>query len=89
MARKQSTKAVAAAPVAPATPAATAPKNDSIRQTIRSGLLAGRTTAEITATVQEKFPGTQAAAKPARHIAYYRSTMRKAGELPKVGASAT
>lgn len=55
----------------------------SIRQIIRGGLLAGETTKEIAAKVQAAFPDSAAAKKSAKHIAWYKATMKKAGELPK------
>ena len=84
VAADRETPAVTPTPAAVAS-AATTPK-DSIRRTIREGLLAGQSTADITATVKEKFPQSQAAAKPAKHIAFYRSHMKKAGELPVTAA---
>ena len=59
----------------------------SIRKTIREGLLAGETTDVIAAKLKEMFPSSAAAAKSSKHIAFYRSLMRKAGELPKAGVS--
>ena len=59
----------------------------SIRKTIREGLLAGEATDVIAAKLKEMFPTSAAAAKSSKHIAFYRSLMRKAGELPKVGTT--
>lgn len=56
-----------------ATPAAA----KSIRQTIRQGILAGVSTPDLTAVLKANFPGSQAAAKPAKHIAHYRCLLKK------------
>lgn len=73
-------------PVAPpAETNAAAPK--SIRSLIMSGILAGKTTKELTVEVQAHFPGTAAAAKSTKHIAWYRSRMKKDGLLTKVEPS--
>lgn len=73
------------------TPAGTvgAPRQNanSIRKTIREGLLAGDSTETIAARLKELFPNSMAAAKSSKHIAFYKSLMRKAGELPKAGAT--
>lgn len=65
-----------------ATPAA--PK--SIRQTIRRGILDGMSTKDLTVVLQANFPGTQAAAKPAKHIAHYRCLLKKEGKAVAVQA---
>lgn len=85
--RRERERAEAAAVVAAkAKPTYTAPINpDSIRQIIRSRLLAGQSTKEIAAYLAEAKPGTAAAAKSTIHIAFYRSKLRKEGLLPKVG----
>lgn len=70
------------APVATVTPA-----KDSIRQTIRQGLLAGQDTATLTASLQAKFPTSKAALKAPKHIAFYRSKLRAEGLLPKRGVA--
>lgn len=56
----------------------------SIRQIIRTALLAGKPTKEIAELVTAAHPNSAAAAKSTKHIAWYRSEMRKAGLLPKV-----
>lgn len=58
------------------------PNAKSIRQIIMGGLLAGKPTKEIAAEVQEAYPTSAAAAKSSKHIAWYKSTMKKAGQLP-------
>lgn len=61
-----------------------APVNpESTRQLIRTALLAGQGTKEIAAMLQERKPGTAAALKSDRHIAFYRAKLRKEGLLPK------
>ena len=50
---------------------------NSIRQTIRRMLGEGKSTKDIAAVLTEKFPGSAAAAKSTKHIAYYRSQLRK------------
>jgi hypothetical protein len=55
---------------------------NSIRQIIRTGLIAGKTTKEIGAQLVEKHPTSMAAAKIVKHVAWYRAQMKKAGELP-------
>jgi len=74
--------AVAAPEFVPA-PDAVPAKAASIRGTIRSGLLTGASTKELTASVQALFPTSKAATKSSTHIAYYRSQLRKEGKLPK------
>lgn len=87
-ARRERERAEAAAVMAAkTTPRYTAPVNtDSIRQQIRTRLLAGQSTKEIAAYLAENKPGTAAATKSTIHIAFYRSKLRKEGLLPKVGA---
>lgn len=58
------------------------PTKNSIRQLIRQHLLAGTPTPQIAEDVRSKFPNSAAAAKSSKHISYYASVMRKAGELP-------
>lgn len=68
------------APVSPAnktTQTAEAAPPKSIRQTIRQGILAGTSVADLTAVLKANFPSSQAAAKPAKHIAHYRCLMKK------------
>jgi hypothetical protein len=71
----------------PPVAATTAPaaQKDSIRRTIREGLIAGTDTKVIAATLAEKFPTSMAAQKATKHIAFYRSKLRKEGVLPKRG----
>jgi ribosomal protein L11 methylase PrmA len=57
-------------------------KPKSIRQLIMSGILAGKPTKEIAAAVQAEFPTSAAAAKSTKHIAWYRSRMKKDGQIP-------
>lgn len=54
----------------------------SIRQICRKGILAGTPTKEIAAEITLHHPTSAAAAKSGKHIAWYRATMKKAGELP-------
>lgn len=84
--RREAERAEAAAIVAAKTkPAYVAPTNpDSIRQIIRTRLLAGEDTKTIAAYLAEVKPGTAAAEKSTIHIAFYRSKLRKEGLLPKV-----
>lgn len=84
--RERERNEAAAVQAAKAKPKYTAPVNaDSIRQQIRSQLLAGKSTKEIAAWLSENKPGTAAAAKSTIHVAFYRSKLRKEGLLPKVG----
>lgn len=73
------------APVITPSGTVSAPRQNanSIRKTIRDGLLAGDSTETIAARLKELFPNSMAAAKSSKHIAFYKSLMRKAGELPK------
>lgn len=50
---------------------------DSIRQIIRTMLLAGSSTKDIAAVLAERKPGTAAALKSVKHIAYYRAQLKK------------
>lgn len=86
--RREAERAAAKAVVAAKSKAAyVAPTNPgSIRQGIRTRLLAGEDTKQIAAWLAEAKPGTAAAAKSTIHIAFYRSKLRKEGLLPKVGA---
>lgn len=54
----------------------------SIRQICMTGILAGKSTKEIAAEIQAAHPASAAAAKSAKHIAWYKATMKKAGQLP-------
>jgi len=74
------------APVLTGSPDAVPAKAVSIRNTIRTGLIAGASTKELTATVQALFPASKAATKSSTHISYYRSQLRKEGKLPKHAA---
>ena len=49
----------------------------SIRKTINTMLADGKSTKEITAVIQATFPGTAAAAKPAKHISHYRCLRKR------------
>lgn len=75
---KRTTKGSATVVVSAKTPqtASVAPAK-SIRQTIRQGILSGMTTADLTVVLKANFPNTQAAAKPAKHIAHYRCLLKK------------
>lgn len=86
--RREAERAEAKAVVAAKTKSTyVAPTNPgSIRQGIRTRLLAGEDTKQIAAWLAEAKPGTAAAAKSTIHIAFYRSKLRKEGLLPKVGA---
>lgn len=64
------------------TPAVAPSGTLSIRQICRSGILAGKTSKEIAAEIIATHPTSAAAAKSGKHIAWYRATMKKAGELP-------
>lgn len=57
---------------------------ESIRQTICLALLAGATTKDIAAVLQDKYPESAAARKSVIHIAFYRAKLRKSGHLPRV-----
>jgi hypothetical protein len=60
----------------------------SIRQLVMGMILAGKPTKEIAAEIAVHFPGTAADRKSAKHIAWYRSRMKKDGQLsPKVEAT--
>lgn len=58
------------------------PNAKSIRQIIMGGILVGKPTKEIAAEVQAAYPDSAAAKKSAKHIAWYRSDMKKRGLLP-------
>lgn len=52
----------------------------SIRQIVLTALTAlqqGKTTAEITTLIQAAHPNSAAAAKPTKHIAWYRAYLKK------------
>lgn len=55
----------------------------SIRQTVMRMLGEGKATKEIAEVLKSEFPGTAAAAKSDKHIAFYRAKMRQDGTLPK------
>lgn len=60
-------------------------KPKSIRQLVMGMLLAGKPTKEIAAEIAVHFPGTMADVKSTKHIAWYRSRMKKDGAFaPKV-----
>jgi hypothetical protein len=65
------------APVVTPTPETTGTPHKSIRSLIMSEITAGTPTKEIAAKVQAQFPGTAAATKSVKHIAWYRSRMKK------------
>ena len=54
----------------------------SIRKICMEGILAGRGTKEIAAEIAAHHPTSAAAAKSGKHIAWYRSYMKKEGLLP-------
>jgi hypothetical protein len=58
------------------------PKAPSIRNTIITMLTENKSTKEITDVLQSQFPGTKAAEKPSKHIAFYRSRMKKDAAAP-------
>lgn len=88
---KASRRSAAVAAIVAATPAAVIAEQEtfnapvvategthkSIRSLIMAGITVGRSTKEIAADVQAQFPNTQAAAKSTKHIAWYRSRMKK------------
>ncbi len=55
----------------------------SIRQTVMSMITAGNSTEEISEVLKAQFPGTKAAEKAGKHIAHYRSLMKKASREVK------
>ena len=59
------------------TPEVTGTPHKSIRSLIMSEITKGTPTKEIAALVQAQFPGTAAATKSVKHIAWYRSRMKK------------
>lgn len=56
----------------------------SIRQIIMGGILNSTPRDEIKAEVDRLYPTSAASLKFSKHLAWYRSTMKKAGQLPKV-----
>ena len=54
----------------------------SIRKICMEGILAGKTTKELAAEITLHHPNSAAAAKSGKHIAWYRSYMKKEGLLP-------
>lgn len=56
----------------------------SIRQIVLTALQQGKTTEEITAMIRAAHPESAAAAKPTKHIAWYRAYLKKqnGGEQP-------
>lgn len=74
----------------PATVAApeTTDKPKSIRSLVMGMILAGAPTKAIAAQIAIHFPGTAADRKSTKHIAWYRSRMKKDGLLPKAEAPA-
>lgn len=80
----------------PATVTETAPavadaaKPKSIRQLVMGMILAGKPTKEIGEQIGIHFPGTAADRKRVKHIAWYRSRMKKDGLLtPKAPETPT
>lgn len=73
------------APVTQPVQAGNATNPNSIRQRVCTALISGQDTKQITEMLKADFPNSQAAAKPGKHIGWYRSTLRKAGKLPKRG----
>lgn len=49
----------------------------SIRQIVLGALVAGKSTVEITALIVAAHPDSAAAAKPTKHIAWYRAYLKK------------
>lgn len=60
------------------------PSQPSIRQIIMGGILAKQDKAAIKAKVDELYPTSAASAKFGKHYAWYKATMKKAGQLPPV-----
>ena len=54
------------------------PNVPSIRNIIMTGLSEGRNTPSIAAVIKQFHPESAAAAKSSKHIAFYRSQMKKA-----------
>ena len=52
-------------------------RSDTIKYLIVTAIKAGLTTKEITVLVQERFPLSAAAAKPVKHIAWYRTKVKQ------------
>lgn len=65
------------AEVAPVAEVTVTEKPKSIRSLIMARITEGRNTKEIAAEVQLHFPHSAAAAKSVKHIAWYRSRMKK------------
>jgi hypothetical protein len=61
----------------------------SIRQLVITSLRAGKSTAEITADLKARHPESMAAAKPSKHIGWYRSYLKKADKAGTVVQVAT
>lgn len=53
------------------------PSKPSIRQIILTGLAEGRNTPSIAAVIKQYHPDSAAATKSSKHIAYYRSLLKK------------
>lgn len=88
MSKKNQTPETTAPVTTPARVNGNAVNPNSIRQKVRAALIAGQDTAAIGTMLQTDFPGTAAAAKSTKHIAWYRGQLRKEGLLPKRGAEA-
>lgn len=54
-----------------------APRTDTIKHLILSGLKAGLSTKEIAAQLLETYPSSAAAAKSVKHIAWYRTKVKQ------------
>lgn len=80
-AKKEKVEQVTAVVPATAPQTTEAAPAKSIRQTIRRGIFAGSSVADITAVLKANFPGSMAAQKPAKHIAHYRCLLKKEGQL--------
>lgn len=80
-----SARDVAEVPAAVTETVATKPK--SIRALVMGMILAGKPTKEIAGQIAVHFPGTAADRKSTKHIAWYRSRMKKDGLLPKAEAA--
>ena len=66
-------------------PGVASPDTPSIRAIIRGGILAVQPKDRIKARVVEHHPTSAAARKFDKHYAWYRATMKKAGELNEGG----
>lgn len=60
------------------------PTQKSIRQIIMGGILTKASKETIKAEVDRLYPTSAASAKFGKHYAWYKATMKKAGQLPPV-----